>query len=78
MVTVLPALPFAKFFLITVLKMLLSVVFTEFFQKILKTLNWAQKEMAEVTNLSGQNGVLADAIKKCRYFHWCFCSKHGF
>ena len=33
-----------------------------------KDLNWAQKEMAEVTNLSGQNGVLADAMKSADIF----------
>lgn len=27
-----------------------------------KNLNWAQKEMAQVTNLEGKNGVLADAM----------------
>ena len=27
-----------------------------------KDLNWAQKEMAQVTNLEGKNGVLADAM----------------
>lgn len=26
--------------------------------KDIKDLNWAQKEMAEVTNLSGENGTL--------------------
>ena len=30
--------------------------------KDIEDLNWAQKEMAEVTNLSGQNGKLADAL----------------
>lgn len=30
--------------------------------KDIDDLNWAQKEMAEVTNLSGQNGTLADAM----------------
>ena len=29
---------------------------------MLKILNWAQKEMAQVTNLEGKNGVLADAM----------------
>ncbi len=28
----------------------------------IKDLNWAQKEMAQVTNLEGKNGVLADAM----------------
>ncbi|MFR5487216.1 NADP-dependent malic enzyme [Eubacterium sp.] len=28
----------------------------------IKNLNWAQKEMAQVTNLEGKNGVLADAM----------------
>ena len=36
--------------------------------KDIKDLNWAQKEMAEVTNLSGQNGVLADAMKSADIF----------
>ena len=36
--------------------------------KDIKDLNWAQKEMAEVTNLSGQNGVLADAMKNADIF----------
>lgn len=36
--------------------------------KDIKDLNWAQKEMAEVTNLSGQNGVLADAMKSSDIF----------
>ena len=30
--------------------------------KDIKDLNWAQKEMAEVTNLSGENGTLKDAL----------------
>lgn len=30
--------------------------------KDIKDLNWAQKEMAEVTNLSGENGMLKDAL----------------
>lgn len=30
--------------------------------KDIEDLNWAQKEMAEVTNLEGKNGVLADAL----------------
>lgn len=30
--------------------------------KDIKNLNWAQKEMAEVTNLSGENGTLKDAL----------------
>lgn len=30
--------------------------------KDIEDLNWAQKEMAEVTNLSGKNGTLADAM----------------
>lgn len=30
--------------------------------KDIDDLNWAQKEMAEVTNLSGQNGTLSDAM----------------
>ena len=30
--------------------------------KDIKDLNWAQKEMAEVTNLSGENGSLKDAL----------------
>jgi malate dehydrogenase (oxaloacetate-decarboxylating) len=30
--------------------------------KDINDLNWAQQEMAEVTNLSGQNGTLADAM----------------
>ena len=36
--------------------------------KDIKDLNWAQKEMAEVTNLLGQNGVLADAMKSADIF----------
>ena len=36
--------------------------------KDIKDLNWAQKEIAEVTNLSGQNGVLADAMKSADIF----------
>ncbi len=36
--------------------------------KDIKDLNWAQKEMAELTNLSGQNGVLADAMKSADIF----------
>lgn len=36
--------------------------------KDIKDLNWAQKEMAEVTNLSGQNGVLSDAMKSADIF----------
>lgn len=36
--------------------------------KDIKDLNWAQKEMAKVTNLSGQNGVLADAMKSADIF----------
>ena len=36
--------------------------------KDIKDLSWAQKEMAEVTNLSGQNGVLADAMKSADIF----------
>lgn len=31
-------------------------------------LNWAQKEMAEVTNLEGKNGVLTDAMKGADIF----------
>ena len=42
--------------------MLLSVDYTAFLSKDIEDLNWAQKEMAEVTNLSGQNGKLADAL----------------
>ncbi len=34
----------------------------------IENLNWAQKEMAEVTNLSGQSGVLADAMKGADIF----------
>lgn len=30
--------------------------------KDIENLNWAQKEMSEVTNLTGKNGVLADAL----------------
>ena len=36
--------------------------------KDIKDLNWAQKEMAEVTNLSGMNGQLADALKGADIF----------
>ncbi len=34
----------------------------------IENLNWAQKEMAEMTNLSGQSGVLADAMKGADIF----------
>lgn len=36
--------------------------------KDIDDLNWAQKEMAEVTNLEGKNGVLADAMKDADIF----------
>lgn len=36
--------------------------------KDIDDLNWAQKEMAEVTNLEGKNGVLADAMKGADIF----------
>ncbi len=36
--------------------------------KDIENLNWAQKEMAEVTNLDGKNGVLADAMKNADIF----------
>lgn len=36
--------------------------------KDIKDLNWAQKEMAEVTNLEGKKGVLADAMKGADIF----------
>lgn len=36
--------------------------------KDIEDLNWAQKEMAEVTNLEGKNGVLADAMKDADIF----------
>ena len=42
--------------------MLQSVDYTAYLSKDIEDLNWAQKEMAEVTNLSGQNGELADAL----------------
>lgn len=36
--------------------------------KDIENLNWAQKEMAEVTNLDGKNGVLAAAMKGADIF----------
>ncbi len=36
--------------------------------KDIEDLNWAQKEMAEVTNLEGKNGVLKDAMKGADIF----------
>lgn len=36
--------------------------------KDIEDLNWAQKEMTEVTNLEGKNGVLADALKGADIF----------
>lgn len=36
--------------------------------KDVESLNWAQKEMAEVTNLDGKNGNLADAMKGADIF----------
>ena len=48
--------------------MLLFVGLYGILSKDIKDLNWAQKEMAEVTNLSGQNGVLADAMKSADIF----------
>lgn len=36
--------------------------------KDVDNLNWAQKEMAKVTNLSGANGVLSDAMKNADIF----------
>ncbi len=36
--------------------------------KDIKDLNWAQKEMAEVTNLSGENGTLKDALVSADIF----------
>lgn len=36
--------------------------------KDINDLNWAQKEMAEITNLEGKNGCLADAMKGADIF----------
>ena len=57
---------------IAITKLLLKYGFKDglygILSKDIKDLNWAQKEMAEVTNLSGQNGVLADAMKSADIF----------
>ena len=65
MVTVLPALPLQNYFFKYGFKDVTICGLYGILSKDIKDLNWAQKEMAEVTNLSGQNGVLADAIEKC-------------
>ena len=45
-----------------VLKTLQYAVLYGILSNDVKDLNWAQKEMAQVTNLEGKNGVLADAM----------------
>ena len=55
---VLPVLQFQNYYLKYGFKDLNNMrSYTVFYQRMLKTLNWAQKEMAEVTNLAGKNGV---------------------
>lgn len=68
MVTVLPGIAIAKLLLKYGFKDVTICGLYGILSKDIKDLNWAQKEMAEVTNLSGQNGVLADAMKSADIF----------